>query len=160
MQIAKDTVVQFNYVLKDVEGNVLETSDEGSPVAYLHGHRNMMSGIEKALEGKSAGEKLTVTLAPEDAYGERKEEAEQRIPSKHLQGAKRWQPGMVAVVNTDAGQRQVTVKKVGKFMITVDLNHPYAGKTLTFDLDVQSVREAQAEEIAHGHVHGDGGHHH
>ena len=160
MQISDNTVVQFNYTLKDQEGNVLESNSGHDPMAYLHGHSNMLSGVEKALTGKTKGESFSVTLAAEEAYGERKEDAIQRISAKHLQGAKVWKPGMVAVVNTEQGQRQVTVVKPGKFMITVDLNHPLAGRTLTFDLEVVDVREATSEEVAHGHAHGVGGHHH
>ena len=158
MKITKDSVVQFNYTIKDEQGETIESSTE--PMAYLHGHNNMIVGVEKALDGKEKGEKFTVTLAPEDTYGERQEDAVQRVPAKHLQGAKVWKAGMTAVINTEQGQRHVTVLKVGKFMITVDLNPPLAGKTLTFDLDVVDVRAASEEEVAHGHAHGAGGHHH
>lgn len=160
MQIADNTVVQFNYTLKDENGEVLESNAGQAPVAYLHGHNNMMVGVEKAFAGKNEGDSFTVTLAPADAYGERKDGLTQRVPVKHLSGGKRWQPGMTAVVHTEQGQRQVTILKVGKFMADVDLNHPWAGRTLTFDLAVVSVRAASAEEVAHGHAHGEGGHHH
>ncbi len=162
MQITKDSVVQFNYTILDEQGQKLESNQGETPVAYLHGHNNMMPGVEKALEGKQAGDSFTVTLPPEETYGVRNEseEAIQRIPVKHLQGAKVWKPGMVAVVNTDKGQRQVTIIKKGQFMVTVDTNPPLAGKTLTFELSVKEVREATAEEISHGHAHGVGGHHH
>ena len=79
---------------------------------------------------------------------------------KHLQGAKVWKPGMIATVNTEQGERQLTVVKAGRFMVTVDLNHPLSGKTLTFDIKVEDVREATQEEIEHGHAHGVGGHQH
>lgn len=160
MSISKDKVVQFYYTLKDEAGQTLESNVGADPVAYLHGHKNMMPGVEKALEGRNAGEEFSVTLPPEETYGLRKEDSEQRVPTKHLMGAKKWKPGMMAVVQTEQGQRQVTVVKVGKFMVTVDTNHPMAGKTLTFDLIIADVRDATAEEIAHGHAHGIGGHHH
>jgi len=160
MKIEKDKVVQFKYQLKDDNAKMLEASDEKVPMAYLHGHNNLINGLEKALEGKPAGEKFSVTLAPEEAYGERRPDSEQRIPVKHLQGAKKWKKGMIGVVHTEKGRRQVTVLKVGKFMVTVDFNHPFAGKTLTFDVEVVDVRDATGEEIAHGHAHGVGGHHH
>lgn len=160
MSITKDKVVQFNYTLKDEQGNVIESNEGQAPIAYLHGHNNMMPGVEKALEGKETGATFTVTLPAAETYGERLADAEQRISVKHLQGAKVWKPGMIAVVNTEHGQRQVTVLKVGKFMATVDTNHPLAGRELTFDLEVKDVRDASAEEVAHGHAHGDGGHHH
>ncbi|MCU4675185.1 peptidylprolyl isomerase [Catenovulum sp. 2E275] len=162
MQITKDSVVQFNYTISDEQGQQLESNQGETPIAYLHGHNNMMPGVEKALEGKQAGDSFSVTLPPEETYGLRNEseEAIQRIPAKHLQGAKVWKPGMVAIVNTERGQRQVTVIKSGKFMVTVDTNPPLAGKTLTFELTVQDVRQATADEISHGHAHGVGGHHH
>lgn len=162
MQITKDTVVQFNYTITDEQGTQLESNQGDTPVAYLHGHNNMMPGVEKSLEGKKAGDSFTVTLPPEETYGARNDsdDAIQRVPAKHLQGAKVWKPGMVAIVNTEQGQRQVTVIKSGKFMVTVDTNPPLAGKTLTFDLSVKEVRAASAEEVSHGHAHGVGGHQH
>lgn len=164
MKITNKTVVQFHYVLKDEAGVEIENSHAGEPLAYLHGYKNMLVGVENALAGKEKGDKFSVTLQPEDAYGERQEDAIQRVPVKHLQGlpspSAKWKAGMTAVVNTEGGQRQVTVVKAGKFMITVDINPPLAGKVLTFDLEVADVREASAEEIEHGHAHGAGGHQH
>jgi FKBP-type peptidyl-prolyl cis-trans isomerase SlyD len=120
----------------------------------------MMRGVEKALEGHNIGDKFNVTLPPEETYGLRREDSEQRVPVKHLLGAKKWKPGMMAVIQTDQGQRQVTVVKVGKFMVTVDNNHPMAGRTLDFELIVTDIRDATPEEVTHGHAHGIGGHHH
>lgn len=160
MSVTKDTVVQFHYNLTDAEGTVEETTRGGTPMAYLHGHDNMITGLEKAMDGKEAGDTFSVTLEPKDAYGEFLLDCEQRIPVKHLQGAKKWRKGMVGTVQTEQGLRQVTVVKVGKFMVTVDNNHPLAGKTLTFDIEIMDLREATAEEIAHGHAHGVGGHQH
>jgi FKBP-type peptidyl-prolyl cis-trans isomerase SlyD len=160
MNIAKDTVVQFCYSLKDEAGVEIESTDADSPVAYLHGHNNMIPGLEQAMDGKAEGETLSITLQPADAYGELQADAIQRVPVKHLQGAKKWRPGMAAVVHTEQGQRQVTVVKLGKFMATVDTNHPLAGKVVTFDIEIKGVRAATGEEIAHGHAHGAGGHHH
>ena len=160
MSIAKDTVVQFHYTLKNDRGEQIESTVGAEPMAYLHGHGNIISGLEKALEGKSAGDALTVTVEPKDGYGERTETELQRIPLKHLQGARKWKPGMMAVVETDKGYRQVTLVKVGKFNADVDTNHPLAGMTLTFDVEIVEVRDATEEEKAHGHAHGVGGHHH
>ncbi|WP_107851233.1 FKBP-type peptidyl-prolyl cis-trans isomerase [Oceanimonas marisflavi] len=160
MQIANDTVVQFNYTLKDEQGEVMDTNEGKAPLAYLHGHDNMLEGLEKALDGKNEGDSFSVTLAPADAYGERDESLIQRVSIRHLQGAKRWEPGMVAMVHTENGPRQVVVVKVGRFMADVDLNHLLAGRTLTFDLEVVSVRAATGEELEHGHAHGEGGHQH
>ncbi|MDP5030276.1 peptidylprolyl isomerase [Paraglaciecola sp.] len=160
MQITKDSVVQFNYVIKELDGTEVESNGEQAAVAYLHGHNGMMPGIEKSLEGKQAGDKLSVELPASETFGELLENSEQRVSVKHLQGAKKWSAGMSAVVNTDQGQRQVTIVKVGKFMATVDTNHPLAGKTLQFELEVVNVRAATEEELEHGHAHGDGGHQH
>ena len=163
MKITDKTVVQFHYTLKDEAGEELESSFGSDPLAYLHGQKNMLVGVEKALTDKEAGDKFSTTLQPEDAYGERKEDAIQRIPAKHLQdaaGTTKWKPGMIAVVQTEQGQRQVTVIKSGKFMVTVDMNSPLAGKVLTFDIEVVDVRAATDEEVEHGHAHGVGGHQH
>ncbi len=159
MNITKDSVVQLHYRVSDAQG-LIEDSSKGEPMLYLHGHQNMLPAIEQALEGKAAGETLTLVVEPKDAYGERDENAIQSIQVKHLKGAKKWAPGMTAVVDTEHGPRQVKIVKVGMFKAEVDVNHPLAGKTLTFELNVLSVRAASAEEIAHGHAHGVGGHHH
>lgn len=160
MSIAKDSVVQFHYILKNTDGSQIESSHLGHPMAYLHGHGNVVPGLEEAMEGKAAGDNFSVTVTPDKAYGQRNEELTQRIPVKHLQGAKKWKKGMIAHVETDQGQRQVTVLKVGKFMVDVDANHPFAGKDLIFEVEVKEVRDATAEEISHGHAHGLGGHQH
>lgn len=159
MQIQENSVVQFHYSLTE-NGTELEGSRQGAPLLYLHGHNQMLPKLEEALVGKTTGDKLQLTLAPVDAYGERQDDAIQSVQVKHLQGAKKWKPGMVAWVNTDQGERQVTVVKVGMFKAEVDTNHPLAGKTVTFDIEVLNVRAASEEEIAHGHAHGEGGHHH
>ncbi len=160
MIIEKDKVVRFKYQLSDTDNQVLEKTDDKVPMAYLHGHNNLMAGLEKAMEGRQVADQFVVTLAPEDAYGEIKPDQEQRVPIKHLQGAKKWKKGMIGVVHTEQGRRQVKIVKVGKFMATADFNHPFAGKTLTFDVEVVDIRDATTEELVHGHAHGDGGHHH
>ncbi|QDE31546.1 MULTISPECIES: peptidylprolyl isomerase [Shewanella] len=160
MSIKDDMIVQFNYTLRDEKGDVIESNEGREPIAYLHGHDNMMPGIEAAINGKEIGDKFTITPPAADTYGERQADAEQRVSVKHLVGAKVWKPGMAAVVNTEEGQRQVTIIKVGKFMATVDVNHPLSGRELTFDIEVVGARDASDEEIAHGHAHGAGGHHH
>jgi FKBP-type peptidyl-prolyl cis-trans isomerase SlyD len=160
MKVADEHVVQFNYDLKDEKGDLLESSKEHAPVAYLHGKAGILPGLADAMAGKSKGDEFSITLEAKDAYGEIREDAEQRVPVKHLQGAKKWKKGMTAVVQTDDGQRQVTIVKMGKFMATVDTNHPWAGQTLTFDLSIADVRPATTEELSHGHAHGVGGHQH
>lgn len=154
-QVSKGMVVAFSYVLKDEQGNEIERSLEGSPMVYLHGHGNVMVGIEEALSGKRVGDEVTATLPPERAYGERRENAFQRVPIKHLlTRARRYTPGMIVKLNTSKGARAVVVVKAGKFNVDVDLNHPLAGRTVTFDLKVEQIREATNEEKAHRHAHG------
>jgi FKBP-type peptidyl-prolyl cis-trans isomerase SlyD len=160
MQIAKGTVASFHYTLRGEDGVEIENSRDGDPVAYLHGHGNILPALEERLAGHAAGDTLSVTLEPEQAYGVRHEGSIQRVPLKHLQAKGRVQPGMVVAVQTEHGARQVTVLKVGKFNADVDTNHPLAGRTLSFDIEVLEVRAASAEEMAHGHAHGAGGHHH
>lgn len=160
MSISTNSVVQFHYTLKDENGEQIETTSGKDPMAYLHGHNNIIPGLEKAMEGHVVGDTFSVTVKPEEGYGARKDNPLQRIPIKHLRGAKKWKPGMVAWVETEQGQRQVTVVKVGKFNADCDLNHPLAGKVLTFDVEIVELREATAEEKSHGHAHGVGGHHH
>lgn len=160
MQIAADCVVSFHYVLKDADGAQLEASTGTHPMTYLHGHDSLLPGLEEALDGKAVGDRFSVTLPPEKAFGELREDSELRVPISHLQGARKWQPGMQAIIHTAQGHQQVTVLKVGHTMATVDTNHPMAGKTLVFDVDITEVRRASAEELAHGHAHGPGGHHH
>lgn len=160
MSIEKNTVVQFHYSVTDEQGELVESSTGGEPNAYLHGHGGIIAGLEEAMTGREAGDKFSLTLPPEKAYGERRPDSIQRVPIKHLQGAKRWKPGMIAQVHTQQGPRHVLVAKVGHKFADVDTNHPMAGKTLTFDVEIVAVREATAEELSHGHAHGVGGHHH
>lgn len=160
MQIAKDVVASFHYTLKEEGGSFSENSREDQPVAYLHGHDNILPGLEAVMLGKQTGDKVSVTLAAADAYGERDPSLQQRMSIKHLKFAGKLKAGDIAWVETEQGPRQVTIIKPGKFMAEVDTNHPLAGKTLTFDVEIIGVRVATEEEIAHGHAHGEGGHHH
>ncbi len=160
MQITKDSVATFHYRLTDQGGSFVEDSRTEEPVAYLHGHDNILSGLEEVLVGKAAGDSISVTLPPERAYGVINPQMQQRISIKYLKFNGKLKAGDIAWVETQEGPRQVTVVKPGKFMAEVDTNHPLAGKTLTFDIEVVSVRAATEEEIAHGHAHGEGGHHH
>lgn len=159
MSIEKNSVVSFHYRLS-VGGEQVEDSHNGEPLAYLHGHGNVIPGLELEMAGKSAGERFTATIAPEMAYGRRREDAITRIQMKQVLTKGRLTPGMVISINTEHGPRQVRVLKAGKFVVDIDANHPMAGATLSFDIEVVEVRVASAEELAHGHVHGAGGHHH
>lgn len=160
MQIAKDTVVTFHYVLSEVEGDQMESSYDQDPMAFLVGQNNIFPKIEDALMGKAEGEKVSVELAPADGYGERSEGSTQRVPIKHLLTKGRLKPGMTVKVNTEDGPRDATVVKVGLKNVDLDTNHPLAGKHLSFEIEVAGVREATAEELDHGHAHGVGGHQH
>ena len=159
MKIEKDRVVRFHYTVSEAGQEPLETSEGREPLAILIGHGNIIPGLEKAMEGRTAGDKFDVDVVAAEAYGERREGLTQRVPKKHFQGA-RLEPGMQAVLPTNFGPRAVTIEKVGMSVVDVDLNHPMAGKDLHFAIELVEVREASAEEIEHGHVHGDGGHHH
>ncbi len=159
MKIEKDRVVRFHYTVSEVGQEPLETSEGREPLAILIGHGNIIPGLEKAMDGREAGEKFEVDVVAADAYGERREGLTQRVPKKHFKGA-RLEPGMQAVLPTNFGPRAVTIEKVGMSVVDVDLNHPMSGKDLHFAIELVEVREASAEEIEHGHVHGDGGHHH
>lgn len=157
---AKDHVVSFHYVLSEAEGAELESSRGGDPMTALLGHDNMLAGVEAALLGRRAGEQFEVTLAPEETFGDRRENWTQRLQKKLVPKGKRLRPGMQIQLQTDDGPRLVTVVKVGSSVVDVDLNHPFAGKSLVFAIELLEVREASAEELAHGHAHGVGGHHH
>jgi len=160
LSVARDRVVRFHYQIFNASGDVIETTRNSEPLAILHGRGNVMRGIEDALEGRKAGDRFEVTLPPEQAYGPRKDDFTQRISKKYFRDPARLKPGMTTQLSTEEGTRSVTVLKVGGKVVDVDMNHPLAGQTLGFDLEVVEVREATREEIAHRHVHGSGGHHH
>jgi FKBP-type peptidyl-prolyl cis-trans isomerase SlyD len=160
MQITKDSVVYFHYTLSGEGDKQFESSHDSNPITFIQGHGNILPALESEFEGKKEGDQFQVTLSPEQAYGVRNEESKQRIPIKHLANKKNLRVGMAAKVNTEKGMRDVTIVKVGKFNVDVDTNHPLAGLTLTFDVSIESVRVAEAEELSHGHVHGVGGHQH
>ncbi|MBT8049115.1 MAG: peptidylprolyl isomerase [Xanthomonadales bacterium] len=157
MNIEDKKVVSFHYTLSNAEGEEMETSRERDPMSYLHGAGNIIPGLEKAMAGKTKGEQFEVTVEPADAYGERDENGIQRVPAKHFKNVGRLEPGQPVIMHTEQGQVQVTVVKVGRFNVDIDRNHPLAGQSLTFDVEITDVRDATAEEISHGHVHGPGG---
>ena len=160
MEITADRVVTIHYTLKDDNGAVLDSSAGGEPLAYIQGHGNLVSGLEKALEGKQDGNTLAVSVAPADGYGIRDEALIQRVPKRSLQGSGQIKKGMQFQARTDGGMRTFTVTAVIGDMVTLDGNHPLADQTLHFDIEIVGVREATTEELEHGHVHGAGGHHH
>jgi FKBP-type peptidyl-prolyl cis-trans isomerase SlyD len=159
MKIEDNRVVRFHYTVSEAGQGQIESSRELEAVSVLIGHGNLIAGLEDAMKGHEIGDRFETTLAPEQAYGPRVEAMVQRVPRKHFKGAK-LAPGVRVTLPTDQGPRAMTVKKVGISVVDVDLNHPMAGKTLAFDVEIVDVREASAEEIAHKHAHGDGGHAH
>ncbi|NIB43987.1 peptidylprolyl isomerase [Pseudomaricurvus alkylphenolicus] len=160
MQISKDKVVSFHYRLKEEGGDIFEDSHDGNPVLYLHGHGGMLRGLESAMEERSAGDSFDVTVDPDNGYGQRKELPPQRVPKKHLVTKGKINVGQVVHINTEKGPQEAVVVKVGLKNVDVDPNHPLAGKTLVFAVEIVDVREATEEELAHGHAHGVGGHQH
>ena len=159
MKIEKDRVVSFHYTVSEQGQEPLESSEGRDPLVILVGHGNIIPGLENAMEGHEAGDKFEVDVAAADAYGEKREGLSQRVPKKHF-GNQRLEAGMQVVLQTNFGPRAVTIEKVGMSVVDVDLNHPMAGRNLHFAIEIVDVREASAEELEHGHVHGEGGHHH
>src|ERR1035437_8778941 len=157
MQVAKHAVVLIDYTLTGPDGRVIDSSKGKEPLPYLHGTGGLIPGLERALEGKSAGDSLKVTVAPEDAYGVRDDKLVQAVPRSAFQGVPQRKVGMQFRSQNNA---VVTVTRIDGDNITVDANHSLAGIPLTFDVDIKDVRKATEEELAHGHVHGAGGHHH
>lgn len=156
MQITKDKVAAIHYTLRNGEGEVLDSSAGRDPLTYLHGAGNLIMGMEEGLEGKVTGDKLNLKIAPEKGYGVKDSSLVQKVPRSAF-GDQKLEKGM----QFQTGQGQVvTVTETGLESITVDANHPLAGVELLFDVEIIDVRDASAEELSHGHVHGPGGHHH
>ena len=160
MQIAQNAVAAFHYTLTDDEGQVIDSSKGREPLTYLHGSGQIVPGLEKQMEGRGAGDKFTADVTPEEGYGVHHAELLQEVPREAFQGVDDIQPGMQFQGRGPQGAINVTVTKVEDGKVFIDGNHPLAGKTLHFDIEVTNVREATGEELEHGHVHGEGGHHH
>ncbi len=160
MQATKDKVVRIDYTLTDDDGNTLDTSQGREPLAYLHGAGNIIPGLENALEGRAAGDSFNVTVPAADAYGERDPELVQPVPRDRFPEGAAIEAGAQFQAQTAAGPRTITVVEVNDNEVVIDANHPLAGKPLNFAVQVVEVRDAAAEELQHGHVHGPGGHHH
>ena len=160
MNIEPGTVVIFHYTLHDEDGTKLETSRDAEPSAYLHGANNVIPGLEAAMTNRTAGDVFSATVAPEQAYGLSDPTKTRRVPVKHLVFSGKLRPGSVVQLNTSDGRRPVTVIKVGRHSADIDTNHPLAGQTLKFDIEIIEVRAASPEERSHGHAHGPGGHYH
>lgn len=160
MQVARDAVVAIHYTLKNDAGDVLDSSAGGDPLAYIHGGGNIIPGLEEALEGRQAGDKLDVSIPAEKAYGAHDPSLIQQVPRRAFQTGTEVKAGMRFTAQTEQGPRQVVVTRITGDMVTVDGNHPLAGQALHFAVEITEVRAASAEELSHGHVHGPGGHHH
>lgn len=157
MKISKNAAVSFHFTLK-VDGKTIESSVGAEPLVYLHGHSAIVPGLEDALNDRTKGDTFNVTLSPEKAYGPRSEELVQKVPRNQF--PEDIKPGVQFQVDGPQGPMVITVTEVTDKEVTIDANPEMAGQTLNFDIEVVDVRAATPEELAHGHVHGPGGHHH
>jgi FKBP-type peptidyl-prolyl cis-trans isomerase SlyD len=161
MSIAKDQVVTIHYTVQNGDGQTIDSSDGREPLAYLHGHENIIPGLEAALEGHDEGESLQVSIEPEQAYGRREEEKIVAVSREDLPDDFDVPEGeMVQSQNPDGSVSIFTVQENREQEVVLDGNHPLADQTLHFDVEVVEVREATGEEIEHGHAHGEHGHEH
>ena len=161
MTVAQHKVVTLHYKVTDVDsGHVIDSSENGDPLVYLHGAQNIIPGLENALDGKNVGDEIEVTVAPQDAYGERSDDRIQQVPIEAFREIEDLEPGMAVTAQTEHGPVNLIVTEVDESTVTVDANHPLAGKSLTFNVSIKSIRDASQDEVAHGHVHGPEGHDH
>lgn len=161
MTIAQNKVVTMDYKVVDANSSeLIDSSEDGQPMTYLHGAQNIVPGLEKALIGKAVGDELEITVAPEEAYGERSEDGVQQVPMEAFEGMGKVEAGMIVTAEAPDGPLNVMITEVDGDTVTVDANHPMAGKSLTFSVKITNIRDANEEELAHGHVHGPDGHHH
>jgi len=156
MQITKEKVVAIHYTLRDNGGTIIDTSDGRQPLYYIHGMGNLIIGMEEGLEGKKKGDKFQVKISPAKGYGEKDPNMVQKVPRSAF-GDQEVKKGMKFSTNQGG---VITVVEIGLDSVTIDANHELAGVELNFEVEVMEVREATADELSHGHVHGPGGHHH
>ncbi len=160
-KIGKDQVVSIHYSLFDDSKEVLDSSKGAEPLDYLHGHGQIVSGLETALLGKTVGEKFSVTVPAKDGYGEYQDALKLQVDkSQFPKGADIKEGITFELAGEDNHSMLARVIKVESDLVTLDANHPLAGKTLYFDIEVIAIRNATKEELSHGHAHGPGGHHH
>ena len=156
MEIQNNRVVGVHYTLKNDAGEILDSSSGLEPLVFLQGANNIISGLESALMGKTIGDKLEITIEPEAGYGIRRDELLQKIPRSAFEGVDNLEVGMQFEARTEQGPMPIRVTAIEGNVITIDGNHELAGVRLHFDVSVESIREATAEEISHGHVHSPG----
>ena len=159
MKATSNMVVTMHYTLSDDNGAVIDSSVSGEPMSYLHGHGNIISGLESAIEGNEAGFKSRVTVAPEEGYGDRNPEAVFEAPREQFPEDMDLTSGTQVYAEGPEGPVSFTIVGTTDSGVTLDANHPLAGRTLHFDVEITEVREATDEELAHGHVHHEGHHH-
>jgi FKBP-type peptidyl-prolyl cis-trans isomerase SlyD len=160
MQVTKDNVVSIDYRLHLGDGKIIDESDPGDPLVYLHGYEEIVPGLEKALEGKKAGDALKVQVSPEDGYGEYDPDGVEEVPREEFPPDMELEAGGIVSATDDEGDEvDFLVKEVRPKTVVVDFNHPLAGKTLHFEVTVREVRKATAEELEHGHAHAPGHEH-
>ncbi len=150
MKVQSNAVVSFDYTLTGDDGQVIDTSEGREPLRYLHGHGNIVPGLEKAMEGKASGDQFEASVSPEEGYGVYREELVQDVPKSAFDGIDKVEPGMSFQAESNAGPMMVVVKAVNDDTVTVDGNHMLAGQTLNFAVDVKDVREASEQEINQG----------
>ncbi|MDG6881454.1 FKBP-type peptidyl-prolyl cis-trans isomerase slyD [Phocoenobacter uteri] len=157
MKITKNTVPSIAYQVRTQEGVLVDEAPVNQPLDYLHGHQNLVVGLENALEGKAVGDTFEVRVKPEEGYGEYNEDMVQRVPKDVFQGVDELEVGMRFIADTDIGPLPVVITEVDETEVVVDGNHMLAGQELLFSVEIVAVRAATEEEIAHGHIHQHGG---
>lgn len=161
MAIESNKVVTMNFTLTDDNGNILDSTDQGGPFSYLSGNNNILPKLEEAVNGMIIGTKKQIKLDAVDAYGLYNDQIVQVVGKENFPEDFVLEVGMEYLAsNPDGAQMPFTITSVEEETVTIDFNHPLAGKNLNFDVELLDVRDATAEELAHGHVHGAGGHHH
>lgn len=161
MTIKNDLVVAIQYELKNDNGEVLDASEAGDPLYYLHGADNIIPGLENELEGKTKGDKLDVVIDAADGYGEFDKELIEALPKEVFKDIDDLKPGLELQAQDEEGAvRFFVIKEIKDEEVVIDSNHPLAGETLHFKVEVEDIREASEEELEHGHVHSPGHHHH
>ena len=160
MKIEKNRVVQIHYTLKNDQGEVLDSSAGNDPLPYIHGMGALIPGLEKELLGKQAGDKFTTVIAPADGYGDYNEDQVFQVSADDFDEEDQLEVGMQVQLDSENGPAIATVTKIEGDEVTLDLNHPLAGESLHFEVEVIDVRQATTQELNHGHVHTPGAHQH